>query len=54
MTTPHDPAHITTDTSHHTDRALLDDAIDRALDELARAGIGFEIISDDRDLERAA
>ena len=49
-----DTAHMPPVSPDHTDTVPLDDPFDRALRELARAGIGFEIVSEDAPLERAA
>ncbi|MEX1003968.1 MAG: hypothetical protein WD990_07325 [Acidimicrobiia bacterium] len=49
-----DNAHKPPATLDHIDPAPLDDPFDRALAELARAGIGFEVVADSSPLERAA
>jgi endonuclease/exonuclease/phosphatase family metal-dependent hydrolase len=47
-------AHSPTEAPSPTPANSLDDVFDRAQQELARAGIGFEIVSDHIPLERAA
>lgn len=50
MTTSHHPTGI----PDRRKSVILEDPIDRALDVLARAGIGFEVLSECSDVERAA
>ena len=54
MDTAHIPTHIPTTAPAHLETAVGDDPMERALQELTRAGFLFEVLSHEGDMERAA
>ena len=54
MDTAYNPTDIPAKAPTHLESAVGDDPIERALQELTRAGIRFEVMSQESDVERAA